>query len=87
MKQTERPSKITATLKIIAAEFPADIVSSLEAYIEELEASQVSLLPDNNPIQIAETNSSPVWSHQRRMIREAHVHERNLKKLEHYYPK
>jgi hypothetical protein len=87
MNPIERPSKITASLKIIEAELPADIVASLEAYIEALEANQVDLSPDDKGLSITETNIPPIWSHQRTMEREAHRHERALRKLDHYRPK
>jgi hypothetical protein len=87
MKHIERPSKITASLKIIEAEFPADIAASLEAYIEALEANQRNLLPDDTGLSIPETSIPPIWSHQRMMEREAHIHERVLKKLDHYRQK
>jgi hypothetical protein len=87
MKHIERPDKITASLKIIEAEFPADIVAALEAYIEALEANQVNLLPDDNGMDISVISIPPVWSHHRMQEREAQIRERVLKKLDHYSPK
>ena len=48
MTQAGRTAQITAILKTIASEYPADVGASLEAYISELEAKQ----PDR-PDQIA----------------------------------
>lgn len=87
MKAIERPSKITASLKIIEAEFPADLVASLEAYIEALEANQRHLPLDDASLSIAERSIPPIWSHQRMMEREAHIRERVLRKLDHYRQK
>jgi hypothetical protein len=87
MKDTERPSKITASLKIISAEFPADVVAALEAYIEALEANQVKPLPEADGLNTSEQVIQPIWSHQRAREREEHHRERALKKLDHYRPK
>ena len=40
MTQTQRPPEITAILEKVIAEYPADMVATLEAYLADLEARQ-----------------------------------------------
>lgn len=79
-KQPVRPSRITAILTSIGLQYSADIETTLEAYISDLESKQqtVSQESDNDPENL------PVWSHERAKKRAQHRRERALKKLNNY---
>jgi hypothetical protein len=87
MTESQRPSKISASLKIIESELTPEIANLLETYIESLEASQVKLLPEAEVLNTSEEVIAPIWSHQRVLEREAHQRERALKKLAYYRPR
>jgi hypothetical protein len=84
MTESQRPSKITTSLKIIEAELTPEIANVLETYIESLEENQVKPLPEG--LNISEQVIPPIWSHQRVREREEHHRERALKKLAYYRP-
>ncbi len=61
-KQPDRPERIIAVLKDIAARYPAEAMAFLEAYLSELEANQQSVPPDKAPLP----TESPYWRSVRR---------------------
>jgi hypothetical protein len=80
-KQRDRPAPIVAILKRISSQYPADIGTTLELYIYDLETKQqiVSQEDDKTPSFDPE-NPPVVWSHKRAMQREQHRQERAVKK-------
>jgi hypothetical protein len=86
MTESQRPSKISASLKIIEAELTPKIANLLETYIESLEANQAKPLPEAEALNTPEEVIPPIWSHQRVREREEHQRKRALKKLAYYRP-
>jgi hypothetical protein len=80
MTESQRPGNISASLKMIKAEFPSELADALEAYISHLETNQVAILPDAEQ----ESKRPPIWSQQRVREREEHHRERAMKKLTNY---
>jgi hypothetical protein len=87
MTESQRPSKISASLKIIEAELTPEIANLLETYIESLEANQAKHLPEAEALNNSEEVIPPIWSHQRVREREEHQQKRALKKLAYYRPR
>ncbi|MBZ0296214.1 MAG: hypothetical protein K8L99_26885 [Anaerolineae bacterium] len=75
MTQTIRPIQIDEILKTIASEYSSDMVTSLEAYLSDLEARPQVTATRNKVTQ------ERVWSHSRVIKREQHRRERALQKL------
>ena len=79
MIQAIRPTEITAILKTIGSEHPADTGSSLEAYIASLEANQQTM-----PFSKGNSSHDPVWLYWHGVKRQQNRRERALRKQRNY---
>ena len=84
MKKPIRPAQIATILKTVGSEYPADVGTTLEAYISYLEAKQLAILPNDDYAPSLYPDNPPKWSHVRAVERENRRRIRALRRQNNY---